>query len=92
MYLISINRSTAGSRLTGFDYGGEPTPFRDVWPAKSSYFGIVDTAGFPKDIYYFYQSKWTTQPVVHLLPHWNWSSGTTVPVWAYSNWTPSSSS
>lgn len=68
---------------TGFDYIGEPTPYD--WPAKSSYFGIVDTCGFPKDIYYFYQSKWSTKPTVHLLPHWNWSSGTNVEVWAYSN-------
>ena len=68
---------------TGFDYIGEPTPYK--WPSKSSYFGIVDTCGFPKDIYYFYQSKWTTKPMVHILPHWNWSNGTSVEVWAYSN-------
>ncbi|MDP4180027.1 MAG: glycoside hydrolase family 2 TIM barrel-domain containing protein [Bacillota bacterium] len=68
---------------TGFDYIGEPTPYG--WPSKSSYFGIVDTCGFPKDIYYFYQSKWTTKPMVHILPHWNWNSGTSVDVWAYSN-------
>ena len=68
---------------TGFDYIGEPTPYG--WPAKSSYFGIVDMCGFPKDIYYFYQSQWTTRPMVHLLPHWNWSSGDTIPLWAYSN-------
>ena len=68
---------------TGFDYIGEPTPYE--WPAKSSYFGIVDTCGFPKDIYYFYQSKWTSKPMVHILPHWNWANGTNVEVWAYSN-------
>jgi beta-galactosidase len=68
---------------TGFDYIGEPTPYG--WPAKSSYFGIVDMCGFPKDIYYFYQSQWTVKPMVHLLPHWNWSPGDTIPVWAYSN-------
>jgi len=68
---------------TGFDYIGEPTPYG--WPAKSSYFGIVDMCGFPKDIYYFYQSQWTSKPMVHLLPHWNWTSGNTIPVWAYSN-------
>jgi beta-galactosidase len=67
---------------TGFDYIGEPTPYG--WPAKSSYFGIVDTCGFPKDIYYFYQSRWTTAPMVHILPHWNWTSGS-IPVWVYSN-------
>ncbi len=68
---------------TGFDYIGEPTPYS--YPAKSSYFGIVDTCGFQKDIYYFYQSRWTTTPMVHILPHWNWSSGQTVEVWAYTN-------
>jgi beta-galactosidase len=67
---------------TGFDYLGEPTPYS--WPSKSSYFGMADTCGFPKDIYYFYQSKWSTTPMVHVLPHWNWSGGT-VEVWAYSN-------
>jgi beta-galactosidase len=68
---------------TGFDYIGEPTPYG--WPAKSSYFGIVDMCGFPKDIYYFYQSQWTSKPMVHLLPHWNWAEGDSIPVWAYSN-------
>jgi len=68
---------------TGFDYIGEPTPYG--WPAKSSYFGIVDMCGFPKDIYYFYQSQWTSKPMVHLLPHWNWAAGDTIPIWAYSN-------
>lgn len=68
---------------TGFDYIGEPTPYG--WPAKSSYFGIVDMCGFPKDIYYFYQSQWTSKPMVHLLPHWNWAEGDTIPVWTYSN-------
>ncbi|WP_310190276.1 discoidin domain-containing protein [Bacillus sp. 3255] len=71
---------------TGFDYLGEPTPYyEDNSPAKSSYFGIVDTAGFPKDIYYFYQSRWTSKPMVHVLPHWNWKTGDTIPVIAYSN-------
>jgi beta-galactosidase len=69
---------------SGFDYIGEPTPYSS-WPSKSSYFGIVDTAGFPKDVYYFYQSRWTTKPMVHLLPHWNWTNGTTVTVYAYTN-------
>ena len=68
---------------TGFDYLGEPTPY--PWPAKSSYFGIVDTAGFPKDIYYFYQSQWTNAPMVHILPHWNWAEGASVPVFVYAN-------
>jgi beta-galactosidase len=66
---------------TGFDYIGEPTPY--PWPARSSYFGIVDLAGFPKDVYYMYQSEWTNKPVLHLLPHWNWKPGQMVDVWAY---------
>jgi beta-galactosidase len=81
---INRRKYIAGEFIwTGFDYIGEPTPYG--WPAKSSYFGIIDTCGFPKDSYYFYQSKWTTKPMVHLLPHWNWSGGATVEVWAYSN-------
>lgn len=68
---------------TGFDYLGEPTPY--TWPARSSYFGIVDLAGFPKDVYFMYQSEWTNKPVLHLLPHWNWEPGKTVDVWAYYN-------
>jgi beta-galactosidase len=68
---------------TGFDYLGEPTPYG--WPARSSYFGIVDLAGFPKDAYYMYQSEWTNRPVLHLFPHWNWRQGDTVDVWAYTN-------
>jgi len=68
---------------TGFDYLGEPTPYS--WPARSSYFGIIDLAGFPKDVYYMYQSEWTNTPVLHLLPHWNWQPGKTVDVWAYYN-------
>ena len=66
---------------TGFDYIGEPTPY--PWPARSSYFGIVDLAGFPKDVYYMYQSEWTSRPVLHVFPHWNWRRGTPVDVWAY---------
>ena len=68
---------------TGFDYIGEPTPY--PWPARSSYFGIVDLAGFPKDVYYMYQSEWTNKNVLHILPHWNWKHGDTVDVWAYYN-------
>jgi beta-galactosidase len=66
---------------SGFDYLGEPLPY--PWPARSSYFGVIDLAGFPKDAYYLYQSEWTTKPVLHLLPHWNWRPGQTVDVWAY---------
>ncbi|HVO72939.1 MAG TPA: glycoside hydrolase family 2 TIM barrel-domain containing protein [Ignavibacteriaceae bacterium] len=70
---------------TGFDYIGEPTPFS--WPSVSSYFGIVDLCGFPKDRYYLYQSQWTDKPMVHILPHWNWKGyeGKEIPVWCYSN-------
>jgi beta-galactosidase len=69
---------------TGFDYLGEPTPY--WWPARSSYFGIVDLAGFPKDAYWFYQSEWTDKPVLHLFPHWNWQEGDSVDVWVYTNY------
>jgi beta-galactosidase len=68
---------------TGFDYLGEPTPFG--WPSRSSYFGIIDLAGFPKDVYYMYQSEWTDQDVLHVFPHWNWQEGQAVDVWAYYN-------
>src|SRR5450432_2614322 len=68
---------------TGFDYIGEPTPY--PWPARSSYFGIIDLAGFPKDIYYMYQSEWTDKTVLHIFPHWNWKKGDTVDIWAYYN-------
>ena len=68
---------------TGFDYLGEPTPYS--WPAVSSQFGAIDRCGFPKDDFYYFQSIWTTAPMVHILPHWNWSSGQTIGVWAYSN-------
>lgn len=68
---------------TGFDYLGEPVPYD--FPARSSYYGIIDLAGFPKDVYYMYQSEWTNQPVLHLLPHWNWKQGQVIDVWAYFN-------
>lgn len=68
---------------TGFDYIGEPTPF-NAYPSRSSYFGIVDLAGFPKDIYYMYQSRWTDKPMIHILPHWTHESGN-IKVWLYSN-------
>lgn len=80
---------------TGFDYLGEPTPYfggrgnanEADWPSRSSYFGIVDLAGFPKDRFYLYQSHWTTKPMVHLLPHWNWPGmeGKPIPVMCYTN-------
>ncbi len=83
---------------TGFDYLGEPTPYGGKdnstngywnadWPARSSYFGAVDLCGFPKDRFYLYQSQWTTKPMVHVLPHWNWegSGQQNIPVFAYTN-------
>jgi len=79
---------------TGFDYIGEPTPYfagrganTNDWPSRSSYFGFVDLAGFPKDRYYLYQSVWTKKPMVHLLPHWNWQGreGQPIPVMVYTN-------
>lgn len=74
---------SGGYIWTGFDYIGEPTPY--IWPSRSSYFGILDLAGFPKDTYYMYQSEWTDKNVLHILPHWNWGPGDTVDVWAYYN-------
>lgn len=70
---------------TGFDYIGEPTPF--WWPSVISYFGIVDLCGFPKDRYYLYKSQWTDEPMVHILPHWNWDKfkGMEIPVFIYTN-------
>jgi beta-galactosidase len=72
---------------TGFDYIGEPTPYE--WPSKSSYFGMIDTATFPKDVYYFYQSKWNASgpTMVHVVPmNWtNWTAGQAVKVLVYSN-------
>jgi beta-galactosidase len=84
--LIFLNKQpfVAGQYIwTGFDYIGEPTPYG--WPARSSYFGIVDLAGFPKDIYYLYQSEWTDTPVLHLFPHWNWTPGEQIDMWCYYN-------
>ena len=68
---------------TGFDYIGEPAPYEKQ--AVSSYFGIFDLCGFPKDAYYFYKSQWTKEPMVHLLPHWNWKEGQMIDVIAYTN-------
>ncbi len=84
---------------TGFDYLGETSPYGGLdnidnsghwnsdWPSRSSYFGIVDLAGFPKDRYYLYQSQWTSEPMIHLMPHWNWPGmeGQTIPVYCYTN-------
>jgi len=70
---------------TGFDYRGEPSP--NGWPNISSQYGIIDTCGFPKDSFFYYRSWWTSQPVLHLFPHWNWEGmdGKEIAVWVYSN-------
>ena len=85
LYAVENNDFIIGQFIwTGFDYLGEPIPFG--WPARSSYFGIVDLAGFPKDIYYMYQSVWRTDlEILHLFPHWNWNEGDIIDVWAYFN-------
>ena len=74
---------------TGFDYLGEPTPYYKEWPSRSSYFGIIDLAGIPKDRFYHYRSRWnTTDETLHILPHWNWEGkeGENVPVFVYTNY------
>ena len=82
--LVRNNEFISGQYIwTGFDYIGEPTPYG--WPARSSYFGIVDLAGFPKDVYYLYQAEWTKKQVLHLFPHWNWTEGQEIDMWCYYN-------
>ncbi len=74
---------------TGFDYLGEPTPYDEYWPARSSYFGICDLAGLPKDRYYLYRSRWNTNDhTIHLLPHWTWPGreGQVTPVYCYTDY------
>ncbi len=74
---------------TGFDYIGEPTPYDNVWPSRSSYFGINDLAGLPKDRYYLYKSRWNTEEeTLHMLPHWNWKGreGEITPVFVYTSY------
>jgi beta-galactosidase len=74
---------------TGFDYLGEPTPYDNVWPSRSSYFGICDLAGLPKDRYYLYRSQWNkTENTLHILPHWNWPGreGQVTPVFVYTSY------
>jgi len=70
---------------TGFDYRGEPTPFR--WPNISSQFGAMDTCGFSKDVFYYYQANWTGKGVLHIFPHWNWAGkeGQPINIWCYSD-------
>jgi beta-galactosidase len=76
---------SGGFVWTGFDYRGEPSP--NGWPNISSQYGIIDTCGFPKDSFFYYQSWWTDKPVLHLFPHWNWTGleGKEIAVWVYSN-------
>jgi len=76
---------SGGFVWTGFDYRGEPSPYQ--WPNISSQYGIIDTCGFPKDSFYYYQSWWTSRPVLHVFPHWNWPGmeGQEIAVWVYSN-------
>ena len=82
--LINEHEYISGQYIwTGFDYIGEPTPYG--WPARSSYFGIIDLAGFPKDAYYLHQAEWTDKPVLHLFPHWNWEEGQQIDMWCYYN-------
>ena len=74
---------------TGFDYLGEPTPYYVEWPSRSSYFGIMDLAGLPKDRFYHYRSRWNTKDeTLHILPHWNWEGkeGENIPVFVYTNY------
>jgi beta-galactosidase len=70
---------------TGFDYRGEPTPFK--WPNVNSHFGVMDVCGFPKNLYYYYQSWWSDEDVLHISPHWNWTGkeGQKINVWINSN-------
>lgn len=72
---------------TGYDYLGEPTPYDTYWPSRSSYFGICDLAGLPKDRYWLYRSQWAEEPTTHLLPHWTWPGreGKTTPVYCYTD-------
>ncbi len=76
---------SGGFVWTGFDYRGEPSPYQ--WPNISSQYGVIDTCGFPKDTFYYYQSWWTDKPVLHVFPHWNWPGleGQDIAVWVHSN-------
>ena len=76
---------SGGFVWTGFDYRGEPSPYQ--WPNISSNYGVIDTCGFPKDTFYYYQSWWTNRPLLHVFPHWNWPGleGQEIAVWAHTN-------
>jgi len=74
---------------TGMDYLGEPSPYDQIWPSRSSYFGICDLAGIPKDRFYLYRSRWNkNEPTLHILPHWNWEGreGELTPVFVYTSY------
>ncbi len=76
--------ASGGFSWTGFDYRGEPTPYG--WPCINSHFGTLDTCGFGKDNFYYYQANWTFKPVLHVFPHWNWSTpGQPVNIWVFGN-------
>lgn len=77
--------NAGGFVWTGFDYKGEPTPYG--WPCVNSHFGILDMAGFPKDLFFYYKAWWGSEPLVHILPHWNWPGkvGQPIDVWVFSN-------
>lgn len=84
--LAAVNKYWMGGFVwTGFDYRGEPTPYK--WPNINSHFGIMDVCGFPKNIYYYYKSWWTDEDVLHISPHWNWPDKIDQPidVWINSN-------
>ncbi len=76
---------SGGFVWTGFDYRGEPSPYQ--WPNISSQYGVIDTCGFPKDTFYYFQAWWSAKPVLHVFPHWNWEGleGQEIAVWVYSN-------
>jgi beta-galactosidase len=83
-YYDSRPWSSGGFSWTGLDYRGEPTPYG--WPCVNSHFGSMDTCGFPKDNFYYYQANWTMKPVLHVFPHWNWPTvGQPVKIWAFGN-------
>lgn len=84
--IAAENQNIMGGYIwTGFDYRGEPTPYE--WPNINSHFGVMDMCGFPKNIYYYYQSWWTDKDVLHMSPHWNWEGkeGENIEVWVNSN-------
>ncbi len=81
---VKENDFVAGMIIwSGFDYLGEPLPYS--YPARSSYFGVIDLCGFPKDAYYLYQSEWSKETMLHLYPHWNWEEGQLIDVVTYYN-------